>query len=287
MRLLLSKNLVAPLLVLLFTALPSFAQSYSVQGANAYVQSKDWNGLLSYAQGWTQAEPENATAWFYLGNTYGVGLNDPASAAPAFKHAVSINPSWPEAWNALGQVYAATGRYQQAADALSRAVQLAPRRPSYWNNLAAVYTDQNDFERAAQTVDRGVEQSGGQANAFNWYIFGNAYSNMRHYRKAIDAYNRAIAMNPSFAEAYNNRGVAEQLSDNSDAALGDFHRASQLGNDLGEKNYSELYRAMHQPKPAGGACPPAHIAKYLPGGSVECFPNSWMTAHPHCAIGGC
>jgi len=130
------------------------------------VQSKDWNGLLSYAQGWTQAEPENATAWFYLGNTYGIGLNDPASAAPAFKHAVSINPNWPEAWNALGQVYAASGRYQQAADALSRATQLAPERPSYWNNLATVCTDQ----------------------------------------------------------------------------------------------------------------------KVLPGGGVECFPNSWMTAHPHCAI---
>src|SRR5262245_53658125 len=61
---------------------------YSVEGANRFVNAKDWNGLARYATAWTKAEPNNAVAWYYLGNSYATGLKQPEAAIPAFQKVV-------------------------------------------------------------------------------------------------------------------------------------------------------------------------------------------------------
>lgn len=59
--------------------------SFSIEGANAYVSARDWDGLLRYSTAWTKAQPNAPMAWFYLGNTYGQGLKQPGQALPAFE----------------------------------------------------------------------------------------------------------------------------------------------------------------------------------------------------------
>jgi len=50
--------------IALATPLPAaLAQSgYSVDGANRFVRTKDWNGLGRYATAWTTVEPNNPLA---------------------------------------------------------------------------------------------------------------------------------------------------------------------------------------------------------------------------------
>lgn len=66
---------------------------YSVEGANRYVRTKDWNGLGQYATAWTKVEPNNPTAWYYLGNNYATGLQQPDAAIPAFQQVVRLDPN--------------------------------------------------------------------------------------------------------------------------------------------------------------------------------------------------
>ena len=40
--------------------------AYSEAGEKPYIDRKDWRGLLGYNLAWTQAEPNNATAWYGL-----------------------------------------------------------------------------------------------------------------------------------------------------------------------------------------------------------------------------
>jgi tetratricopeptide (TPR) repeat protein len=240
-----------PLIVCVASSLAA-GQTYTVEGANHYVAAKNWNGLLRYSKAWTASEPDNPTAWYYLGNTYAVGLQDYSDASPAFERAATLKPQWGSAWNALGCTYAQRNLFTRAAPAFQRAVDVDSRSPVYWNNLAATYSQMKKFQTAIDLLNRAITYSGPYANAHNWYIFGNSYSNLKQYPKAIAAYNKALAMNTRFAEAYNNRGVAEEQSGKWDAALADYRRAMGLGDGLASKNLQNLDEAMESGGGGGG-----------------------------------
>ena len=69
------------------------AESYSAGGANAYVQSKDYQGLLRYATAWTNADPDSADAWSYLGVVYGIYLKQPDKAVAPMRRSLKLNPN--------------------------------------------------------------------------------------------------------------------------------------------------------------------------------------------------
>jgi tetratricopeptide (TPR) repeat protein len=255
------------------------AQSYSVEGANRYVAARDWNDLLRYAEEWTRSEPSNAIAWYYLGNTYGFGLKRNADAARAFQRCVALRPDWASAYNALGVVSVLNRQYAQGASAFERAVQLSPQSPVYWNNLAAAYSDLGQFDREREVLAHGVEASGRFATAHNWYVFGNAYHRLHEERRAVEAYSRALAMNPNLAEAYNNRGAAYQLLGNYSAAVADYQRAAQLGDNLSGGNL----RTLKQATSGGGgmsAGSAASAAIQLNNGIRDQQVITYMSNHP-------
>src|SRR5262245_1302888 len=85
---------------------------YSVEGANRFVNAKDWNGLGRYATAWTKAEPNNPVAWYYLGNNYATGLQQPEAAIPAFEKVVQLDPNRHGAWQTLGVQFMKVKRYE-------------------------------------------------------------------------------------------------------------------------------------------------------------------------------
>ena len=58
---------------------------------------------------------------------------------------------------------------------------------------------------------------------------GIAYFDLQNYEQAISDYNRAIEINPKYAEAYYNRGLLYQILDETEKANADFAKAKQLG----------------------------------------------------------
>lgn len=220
------------------------AESYSISGANAYLASKNWAGLLTYTQGWTRAQPNEPLAWYYLGQTYGQ-LNQPAAAAGAIQHAVSLRPVWPEAWHALAFTLVQSGQYAQAVPAAKKAVEQASDHPNYWNTLAVAYSEMADWNDELQALTQ-QQQHMSQATSFDWYNLGNGFSNLKHHQEAIVAYAHSLQMNPMYANAWNNLGVEEEGVGQSAKALADYQRASQLGDRLASQNYASLQKARAQ-----------------------------------------
>lgn len=52
-----------------------------------------------------------------------------------------------------------------------------------------------------------------------------AYDEKGQYDLSITYFNEAIEINPSFAEAYNNRGVSHEAKDQHDKAIADYNNA--------------------------------------------------------------
>jgi tetratricopeptide (TPR) repeat protein len=249
------------------------AQRYSIAGANPYVQRKDWNGLLAYTKAWTQADPNDPMAWYYLGQTYGIGFNQPANAANAFRRAVSLKPQWPEAWHALAFTCDQSKQYKDAVAAARRAIAETPDKPNYWNTLAATYSHMEDWNDELQTLHE-EEQHMARATSFDWFNLGNAYSNAGHYQEALKAYNQSLQMAPNYGPAWNNLGVVEAALGQTAKALADYQRASQLGNSTGTGNYSSLQQQLAATRAAASA---------RASGPRPFTPACYQSLSPNCA----
>ena len=67
-----------------------------------------------------------------------------------------------------------------------------------------------------------------------WFSVGYLFTEQNLNRKALTAYDRAIRLNPDYAEAYNNRGAAKNELDLYDEAIADFDKSICLNSNLAE-----------------------------------------------------
>ena len=68
------------------------------------------------------------------------------------------------------------------------------------------------------------------------------YDNKGQYDKAIEDYNRAIALDPNYASAYFNRGLAYEMLGNKSMAISDYRKACDLGFEDGCENLQRVLR---------------------------------------------
>ena len=263
-------TLAAALSLFAWAGLPAEGQSrHTNAAANAYVSARDWNGLLQYASEWTRMEPNDPMGWYYLGNTYGRGLDRPEQARLAFERAVVLRATWREAWNALGFVHVALKHFDEAAKAFAHAVEQAPARANYWNSLAAAYSYANRLGLAVKTLEdegRAIARTGTDAD---WFNLGNGFFTMQEPAQAAPAYRHALGKNPRYAAAWNNLGALEGSLGNTAGALSDYQRAAALGDATGAGNLAKLRRAIDAAREARSDDPmkafwrgQAHEAEY-------------------------
>jgi Flp pilus assembly protein TadD len=65
-------------------------------------------------------------------------------------------------------------------------------------------------------------------SAANWSEIGRQAIDTKHWNEALNAYNKAIELNPNDASAYNNRGLAYDNLDKDDLAIADHKKAIEL-----------------------------------------------------------
>jgi tetratricopeptide (TPR) repeat protein len=69
---------------------------------------------------------------------------------------------------------------------------------------------------------------GANIKAEEFFEQGKKYSTVENADLAIANYSKAIKINPKFAKAYNNRGIAYTLKKKYDSAIADFSKAIEL-----------------------------------------------------------
>ena len=120
--------------------------------------------------------------------------------------------------------------------------------PVAWLRKATALSHLKRYEEMLATCDRGLRVN---QSFYFWNCQGLALDGLEEYEKAIEAYDRAIELQPEFFEAWNNRGEAYINLNQLDRAKANFERAIQLNqkksyvpwNNLGKLHFQrEEYR---------------------------------------------
>jgi tetratricopeptide (TPR) repeat protein len=230
----------------LITAGSGRAQNFSNDGANAFVQARNYQGLVQYATAWTHAQPNNPDGWAYLGSAYGMYLHQPDKAIEPMKRSIALKPDVAPAWHALGATYVQVGKYVDAIDAFNHAIKLNPNQPNYWNNLAAAYAGMAQWDKASAALDQEWPIAEKLRNVQVWFVLGNAYGQLAQPPQAIKAYRAALQLNPSAAPVWTNLGTMLQWQGDTQGAMQAYNRGASLGNDLGRKDAADLQAAINR-----------------------------------------
>jgi len=88
------------------------------------------------------------------------------------------------------------------------------------------YYEQKEYQRALEAYNKAIKLDPKFARAHVWR--GNVYRNLKDYTRALADYNTAIELNPNFADAYHNRGAVYRDLKDYTSALADYNTAIEL-----------------------------------------------------------
>ncbi len=117
------------------------------------------------------------------------------ASALAFEKAVACDPEYAEAFNNLGLAYTELDRPEDAVHAFEKALSLRPDLGEAYNNLGLLYYTAMDYVKASEMFSKSLkegcrDQSRGYAN------FGNSLYHLNRYEEAVEAWSRALQINP-------------------------------------------------------------------------------------------
>ena len=168
-----------------------------------------------------QVEKEELTAqeWFERGYVFQQDKNFD-EAERAYRNAIELDPSLPEAYSNLGLLlHANLKRYNEAEAAYRKAIELNPSYATAYYNLGNLLSDENlkRYEEAEAAYRKAIELCEASPSGDN-PLYATAYSNLgillknlKRYEEAEAAYRKAIELDPSESAAYNNLVILLRL----------------------------------------------------------------------------
>jgi len=169
----------------------------------------------------------------YLIAAYGPEkLNDFSKAEPIAKKLIEINPADPVNYQALGKMYEDQGRYDEAEAMFKKAVEVKPSEPGGYTALAGYYNRQGKFDETMTALEERTKYEPNNPEAYHYMAtffqdkiqkdFRLSKPQQRTYAlRGIAAEDKAIALNPNYAEAmiYKNILLRQQANTEKDPAV--------------------------------------------------------------------
>jgi protein O-GlcNAc transferase len=140
-------------------------------------------------------------------------------------------PDHPDALHLLGVVAYQKGQNEAAAELIGKSVGIKPSVVAYCN-LGNALLGQGRPEDAAVSYQRAIALQPDYAEAH--FNLGLAFQNQDRLDEAVASYQRAIAIKPDYAEAHNNMGIALQRQGKLRAAAESYRQSLALRPDNAE-----------------------------------------------------
>ena len=199
-------------------------------------KKRDWNGLLAAARVWVTELPSDASAWHDLGLAND-NVGEHRRAIEAYRESLRLVPRDKQRthhdahiWFNLGIAYGKAGQIDKASQSFEEAIRLNPAYLSaLLNAVGAVSHTLANPERGPehiyQTALRRIKPT---VLAEGWRGVGVLYEIGRQPKEAIDAYRRAIELNPQNEAAWTDLGNASLSAGDIEQALNAYEKALSL-----------------------------------------------------------
>lgn len=126
------------------------------------------------------------------------------AAIEAYRRALALQPSFPEALGNMGVALQATGDLEGAIRSLQLAVTLRPEFSEALSNLGNAMQKQGDVDAAISAYQRALAIRPDFAEALS--NLATAWKEKQHYAQALATCQRALELQPQYPEALSNLG---------------------------------------------------------------------------------
>lgn len=161
--------------------------------------------LLAACAGTSPERKKEASARMQMGVTYLEQRNLPAAMRELSK-ASELDPENPEIDMMLGLAFQSRGDLGKAEEHFRIAIGKKPDYPEARNNLGNLLSQLGRGDEAIREYEKAAANVLYPTPEYAYFNMGREYFRRRELAKAESMYGRAIALNPSFLEAY--RGLA-------------------------------------------------------------------------------
>jgi Flp pilus assembly protein TadD len=172
--------------------------------AAALADRGDFEDSLSWARRAARADPAFASPHYTMGRVLEMQQRL-LEAESSYRKAIELAPHAARAHNNLGVVLQMQGRPQDALACYRRAMELAADLPEASQNYASIARDPAALQRAVDGFHARLATNPSDATSLNG--LANALRELGRHDEALQAYGRAIALEPDFAEARFNRSM--------------------------------------------------------------------------------
>ena len=138
-------------------------------------------------------DAKNPNTWFLLGDLYSDTVK-PEEAIAAYRKSLELRPDQKEIHLNLGVLYAEKEMYAEAMTELRQAAALDTNYVFAWRNIAQVAEKLADDKEAISAHEKLISLGGGAA--YNHFNLGILYARNNQPDKSIDAFAKAIEMEP-------------------------------------------------------------------------------------------
>ncbi|MCC7192008.1 MAG: tetratricopeptide repeat protein [Phycisphaeraceae bacterium] len=168
---------------------------------------------------------------------------------------VAKRPGNSRAFDAVGLEYSQINRLPEARTALLCALAIRPDFQYTQGLLGYVLMRQGDLDTAMMYLEKASlnqKPLDNRTTAAAWYQYGTLLQKKQQPRQALEAFERALRLDPDLAQAHNGAGVALTLLGNRSRAISEFEAAlaSRPGYDEARFNLAVSYGESGQTRQA-------------------------------------
>ncbi len=178
----------------------------------------------------TPAEKKKAEApnvHYILGVSY-LREDDPTRALQEFQKAQAINKHDPDIYVGLGRAYQLKGAFDEAEKQYLQALKIRPDHPLTENNLGSLYLEMQKPDEAIRYFSKASSNMTFNSAEVSYTGLGYAHFKKGEYLEAITAYQKALAHNKRYAQAYLRLGEVYYSIDKPERAIDELRRALEI-----------------------------------------------------------
>lgn len=168
--------------------------------------------------------PHDFLTDYYLGIIH-IALSDNKSAFPYLSRCVSLNSRYIPGLSALASLYFADSEYAGSLRLYLRAIELQPDNPEFYHKASVTFCKMKKNDSAFVYSRKAVEFD--SSNSTFQAQYGYTALLTEHYEIARDAYQKAIAKEPTEPTYYINLALAYTKLDSTENTIRAYRRAIQ------------------------------------------------------------